>query len=147
MPIYLVEGFWSSCRVAKVEILAKDPLAALRRARRNEDDWIGDNEECSGDCYGPTNYEVWDADQRHVLACQLSDQAALHEHAGVLLAALKALHARHHAFATSPGWTTLDEEAGTAAAAAIAKAEDTAARLVTGAADMSVAETTSVEAR
>jgi len=130
MPRYLIEAFWSSCRVAKVEILAKDPLAALRRAQCRENDWIGDNEEGSGDCYGPTSYEVWDADQRQVLACQLSDQNALHDHAGELLAALKALTARHRAFTGNPEWTACNEKALTAAEAAIARAEGTSARLV-----------------
>ena len=59
MPRYLIEAFWSSCRVAKIEILAKDPLTALRRAQHSEGDWIGDNEECSGDGYGPTGCQVW----------------------------------------------------------------------------------------
>lgn len=133
MPRCLIEAFWSSCRVAKVEILANDPLTALRRAQRSENGWIGDNEECSGDGYGPTSYEVWDADQRHVLACQPSDQAALHDHAGALLAALQALFARHRAFAGKPEWTAVDEEALTAAEAAIARAEDCSARLVSAA--------------
>jgi len=139
MPRYLIEGFWTSMRAAKVEILAKDPLTALRRARRSEDDWIGDNEEGSGDCYGPTSYEVWDADQRQVLACQLSDQDALHDHAGALLAALNALTACHRAFAGKPEWTACNEEALTAAEAAIAKAEDCSARLVSADADAATA--------
>ena len=138
MPRYLIEAFWSSCRVAKVEILAKDPLAALRRAQRREDDWIGDNEECSGDCYGPTSYEIWDAGQRQVLACQPSDQDALHEHAGALLAALKALADRHRAFSNSAGWTAGDAAALVAAEAAITQAEDCSARLVNAAADAAV---------
>lgn len=135
MRRYLIEAFWTSCRVAKVEIVAKDPLAALRRAQRLEDDWIGDNEEGSGDCYGPTSYEVWDADQHQVLACQPSDQDALHEHAGALLAALKALAARHRAFSNSADWTDGDVAALVAAEAAITQAKDTSARLVNAAAD------------
>lgn len=139
MPRYLIEAFWSSCRVAKVEFLARDPLTALRRAQCSENDWIGDNEEGSGDCYGPTSYEVWDVDQRQVLACQPSDQTALHEHAGALLAALKALADRHRAFSNSVGWAAQDETALTAAEAAIAQAEDCSARLVRAAADMAAA--------
>jgi hypothetical protein len=135
MPRYPIEAFWSSCRVAKVEIIAKNPLTALRRAQRSEDDWIGDNEEGSGDCYGPTSYQVWDTDQRHVLACQLSDQDALHEHAGALLAALKALADRHRALSNSVGWTAQDETVLTAAEAAITRAEDCSARLVHTTAD------------
>lgn len=145
MPRYLIEAFWSSCRVAMVEIFARDPLAALHQAQCCEDDWIGDNEEGSGDCYGPTSYEVWDADQRQALACPPSDHAALHDHAGALLAALKALAARHHAFTTSPGWTAQDETALTAAEAAIAQAEDCSARLVSAAGDAATAPAITAE--
>lgn len=138
MPRYLIEAFWSSCRVAKVEILAKDrPPCAGRNAARTTGSATMRRAAATATAPPvtrpgtPTSSRSWPASPATRTPCN--------EHAGALLAALKALAAHHRAFSTSPEWTAQGETALTAAEAAIAQAEDCTARLVRAAADMAAA--------